>query len=171
MGKRSQVNFKNLCALIYIMDFNSKNTSEGSISEWNEGNFKNLRLHEAQEWINAGKVSPFEPTEDKTKMNYQIWKAGIDILYGEGQSKYSDDEIKEVNDIKDLVESMIEMKPPVRKITEHSINGKRDKLTPIPENQKRIKKYLEVYEEIVKKHNDAHGLSTRNRDEEDIKGL
>ena len=53
----------------------------GNISEWNEGNFKNLRLHEAQEMINLGKINPFSHSQDKTTWNYHIWKSGIDINF------------------------------------------------------------------------------------------
>lgn len=153
------------------MAYNKKEMNEGSISEWNEGNFKNLRLHEAQEWINNGKISPFELSDDRTKFNFQIWKSGIDILYGEGQSKYSSEEIDEVEGMKKLCETIIEIKPPTIRVTEHSIEGRKDKLIPNQENQKKIKELLEKYEFVVKKYNDDHGLSTRNKEEEDWRGL
>ena len=58
-------------------------SGNGSVSEWNEGNFKCIRLHEAQELINLGKVNPFAYSRERTAWNHQVWKAGIDILYGE----------------------------------------------------------------------------------------
>ena len=146
-------------------------TDIGSISEWNEGNLKNLRLHEAQEWINAGKISPFDMTDDKTKFNFEIWKGGIDILFGEGSSKYSDDEIKEVQKLKQIIELLIELKPAVRKETEYIVNRKKDKFVPLKSNQENIRKFLESYELKVRSLNNTHGLDTRNKDEDDTKGL
>ncbi len=148
--------------------------NKGSISEWNEGNFKNLRLHEAQELINMGKVDPFSYSSEGTSWNYQIWKAGIDILYGEGCSKYTtgeESEIDEVKKIKDFIELFCDTKPPFKQITEHHIDSQQSKFIPNIENQRKIKEMLEMYEKIVKQYNDDHGLSTRNKDEDDWRGL
>jgi len=144
---------------------------EGLKSEWNEGNFKNLRLHEAQEMINLGKLNPFVSSEDGTTWNYQIWLGGIDILLGEGMSKYGDDEVIEIENEKKFIEELIKLKPPFTRIIEFKLNGQKGRFIPIPKNQKRIKKILENYESIVKKFNDIHGLSTRNADDDDWRGL
>lgn len=147
-----------------------KEDDVGSISEWNEGNFKNLRLHEAQQLINMGKINPFGMSENGTSWNYQVWKSGIDILYGEGQSKYSEGEIDEIDNIQELIETILRIKPPFKTITEHSYIGTNNNFVPITENQRKIEKFLKLYEKKVKEYNDAHGLSTRNKDE-DLKGL
>lgn len=144
--------------------------NEGSISEWNEGNFKNLRLHEAQEIINLGKVNPFSLSEDETTWNYLLWKAGIDILYGEGESKYSGEEKEEIDKIRDLIDSLIYFKPPFKTIITKNYDGGKKNYLIINENQERIKKFLRLYERQVKYYNDKHGLSTRNK-EEDLRGL
>ncbi len=144
------------------------NGNNGSISEWNEGNFKNLRLHEAQEMINMGKVDPFSYCSEGTSWNYQIWKAGIDILFGEGSSKYKDTEIKEVEKICSFYDQFLVAKPPFKQITEHHIDSQGTKFIPNQENQKKIKKILQMYEKIVKQYNDDHGLSTRNKEEEEV---
>jgi len=149
------------------MVFDPKETDEGFTSEWNEGNFKNLRLHEAQEMINMGKINPFGYSEDETSWNYQIWKGGIDILLGEGQSKYATGEIEEVKTQKKFVEEIIKFKPPFKRIKEFKLHGSVGRFISIPANQERIKEILQDYENIVKKLNDVHGLSTRNRDSMD----
>jgi len=146
------------------MNYNPTEVDEGFTSEWNEGNFKNLRLHEAQEMINIGKINPFGLSEDGTSWNYQIWQGGIDILLGEGLSKYATEEITEVKTQKNFVEELIKLKPPFKRIIEFKLHGKTERFIPIPINQKRIKEILQDYENIVKKLNDLHGLSTRNRD-------
>ncbi len=176
MLQRNKISNKKTFKLYKPLDFMDEpdNINNGSISEWNEGNFKNLRLHEAQEMINMGKVNPFSYSENETAWSYQIWKAGIDILYGEGASKYSTgekSEVEQVEMIKNFVERYLSIKPPFRKITEYHIDSKQDKFIPIKENQQKIKKALEIYEKIVKKFNDKHGLSTRNRDDDDWRGL
>lgn len=148
------------------MEIDTKDT--GSISEWNEGNFKNLRLHEAQEMINYGKVNPFTASEDRTSWRFQLWKAGIDVLFGEGAAKYGTDEKKKAIKIKSMVETFIALKPPFRTIIDVSIDGKNSKFIPVSTNQKEIKQLLEIYELIIKEYNDIHGLSTRNKEEEDI---
>jgi len=142
----------------------TKGDDFGSVSGWNEGNFKNLRLHEAQEMINIGKVNPFSLSEDGTSWKYEGWKAGIDILFGEGISKYAKDEIDEVKAIKNFVEKYILIHPPFKYITIYNIQGKQTKFKSLKENQNNVKKYLEEYEEKTKKFNDIHGLSTRNLD-------
>ncbi len=143
---------------------------EGAVSEWHEGNFKTLRLHEAQEMINYGKVNPFSIAEDEQAWKYQIWKAGIDILYGEGQSKYSDDEEKEVENIRDYIYRVLQVFPPFKTISETNYAGKKDRTIGINSNQEKIERILYLYEKKVKQLNDVHGLSTRNQ-EDDTKGL
>lgn len=147
-----------------------KLSDTGSISEWNEGNFKNLRLHESQEMINSGKINPFGSSEDGTTWNYLLWKSGIDILYGEGQSKYKDEEIIEIEEIKKTIKLILKVKPAFKIIQKLKYGGNESKFIPIKKNQDKIEEFLELYEKQVKQYNDDHGLSTRNK-EEDLRGL
>ena len=153
------------------MGSNQHSPAEGNISEWNEGNFKCLRLHDAQEMINQGKVNAFAITDDGVTWNWMIWKAGIDILYGEGQSKYSSDEIEQVDNIKNLIEIFLQVKPPFQTVMISNFMGRNSKFMSLRENQATLKKYLEIYEKVVKRYNDEHGLSTRNKEEDDWRGL
>lgn len=139
----------------------------GKVSEWNEGNWKNLRLHEAQETINHGKTDPFIYSQEYRRWNYVLWKGGIDVLFGEGMSKYSEEEIERVLRMKKIIETFLELKTPFKKIYSYGIGGRKEKYVPVKEDQSKIKEYLEKYEQIVKKYNDEHGLSTRNRDDMD----
>jgi len=144
---------------------------KGSISEWNEGDLKNLRLHKAQIDINIGKVNPFSFSEDFNSWNYMVWKGGIDVLFGEGMSKYGEEEIEEVNSVKSLIETFLGLKIIFQKVYFNQGGIKREKFIPNKDNQLKLKEYMELYEKIVKKYNDNHGLSTRNRDLEDTRGL
>ena len=76
----------------------SDNFGKGQISEWNEGDYKNLRLHKAQEIINASTLNPLGKMNlfGITKIGYRFWFDGIDMLFGEGMSKYSSDEVKDI---------------------------------------------------------------------------
>lgn len=143
---------------------------EGVISKWNEGDLKNLRLHDAQVKINDSKVNPFSYSHEFMNWNYLNWKGGIDVLFGEGMSKYSDTEVEEVVRIKNIIETFLELRTPFKKIYGSEEGKKIEKFIPVKEDQHKIKEYLELYEKIVKKYNDAHGLSTGNI-EVDVKGL
>lgn len=139
----------------------------GSVSEWNEGDLKNLRLHEAQEMINYGKMNPFSLAEDGVSWKYEIWKGGVDILYGEGQSKYNTEETKEIEKVRALLEKTLRLKKPFRKVTLQAYMGNQTKHMPVEENQQKIYQFLIIYEKQVKKYNDIHGFSTRNKDDFD----
>ena len=147
------------------------NPDDGKISEWNEGNFKCLRLHEAQEMINRGKVSPFKFYEEEMCYGYQLWEGGITILYDEGNSKYSMEEKEEVDKMKTFVDHFIKYKPPFKIIDTGSLERQANNSVPNLQYQEELIKILRMYEYIVKKYNDDHGLSTRNKEEDDWRGL
>ena len=144
----------------------SGDKGQGQISEWNEGDYKNLRLHKAQEIINAATLNPLKPIIlfDMKKYGYEFWFDGINILFGEGISKYGETEVTEVEKIRDEIEELMEKDPAHKNFSNY--NGQTgysihpDKWTP-------IKKKLREFEYKVKKYNDEHGLSTRNKDDDE----
>ncbi len=140
---------------------------EGNISEWNEGNFKSMRLHQAQSIINYSKLSPLTQSEFGAGFNYNLWITNIDILYEEGKPKYKSSEIETVDKVKKLIESLIKLKPPHIQVYEASISGTRTKYVLNKENWESLKRVAELFESLVRLYNDKHGLSTRNRDEDD----
>ena len=83
---------------------------DGNVSMWNEGNFKNLRLHEAQEIINSAKLNPLKKVGNN--YGYQIWYPGIQVLYGEGDSKYKQEELDLINKIKEQIDVLLLYYPP-----------------------------------------------------------
>jgi hypothetical protein len=139
--------------------------NEGSVSEWNEGNFKNLRLHEAQELINTGKMNPLKNFDNS--WNYEQWIDGITILYGEGNSKYSDKEIIIVEKTKEIIFARILLYPPFSKSIQVKFGKKKVENKLNYANWNFLRKLIEVYEKQVKYFNDIHGLSTRNYDYDD----
>jgi len=141
----------------------------GQVSEWNEGNFKNLRLHEAQEMINIHKINPLKPI-GFNRYHYHLWISAVNVLYGEGQSKYSDDEIKEINILKLDLDVSLAIYPPNLLVYYDSISGKKKKSVFSNKNWMKIREKIENYESRVKYFNELHGLSTRNVDY-DLEGL
>lgn len=141
---------------------------EGEVSKWNEGNFKNLRLHEAQEMINFSKIHPLKKTNGT--WNYETWISGIDILYGEGHSKYKDKEIENIEKIKKIITDVVMYKPPFKVIVNSGMGGKSHGFKINYEAWENLRKLIEIFEQKVKYFNDQHGLSTGNVDE-DWEGL
>lgn len=135
-------------------------TSTGEISEWNEGDFKNLRLHQAQDIINQSVINPFGKFQfgSLTKWGYELRLDGINILFGEGMQKYSDDEYKKTIELKKAVEELIEKNVVCSTIKSNGRIG----VSINKNNWKKIKEKIEEFEYEVKYLNDKHGLSTRN---------
>jgi len=129
---------------------------KGDVSDWNEGNFKSMRLHDAQLLINKSKADPFSFYQGK--FNYQWWFAGIDIVYGEGVQKYSGSETTSVEELKKEVEELMKMEII---FTCKDWTGRPYKKY-LLENWAKLKERLEEFEFLVKRLNDKHGLSTRN---------
>jgi hypothetical protein len=143
--------------------------SQGMISKWNEGNLKSLRLHEAQELINISKLDPLAKI-GKNQWNYRRWIYGIDILYGEGQSKYSSDEKKDIMRIKSILKKSLTTYPPMIVISFNGYDDNPQDHRIDPHNWIIIEGLIDIYEDKVKYYNDKHGLSTGNWDD-DLQGL
>lgn len=136
---------------------------EGRISEWNEGNFKSIRLHEIQDSINKLRLNPLMITEGK--FNY-IWLIhNIDILCGEGYSKYSKTERKEVDEIQELLYQACENLPPTLVVENEGIAGKEKTFTVHKERYQKLMELITIFERKVKDYNDKHGLTSPNKEE------
>ena len=148
-----------------MVDEFNKDSKKGEYSEWNEGDYKNLRLHKAQEMINLSSVAPMEKINffDIKKYGYELWFDGINILFGEGMQKYGEDEYKKVVGLRNAIEEFIRTKRVCYPITNQY---KQKGMGVNMENLKDLKMLLRDYEYLVKVYNDKHGLSTRNRDDD-----
>lgn len=150
------------------MEINTGKT--GAISEWNEGNLKSLRLHEAQEMINIAKINPTAKSSTDSSWNYQNWIAGIDILFGEGNAKYSDTETKSIKKIREVIDMFLVKYPIHKSVNYRTMTDTRKKYKTLNGNWERLRVLIEMYEEQVKYYNDKHGLSTRNKMTEGLFG-
>jgi hypothetical protein len=140
-------------------------SNKGLISAWNEGDYKNLRLHRAQNMINIASMSPFAKITlyDISMYGYEFWLQGINSLFREGKSKYSGEEFKEVVKLREECEKLINN----NKIS-FPVNGLDKKgYGYFPDKWKELKQKLQEYEDKVYFYNESHGLSTRNIDDEE----
>ncbi|MEI7781890.1 MAG: hypothetical protein WCJ18_08200, partial [Planctomycetota bacterium] len=88
---------------------------KGHISEWNEGSTRIERIHIALTNINMYKTNP--TLKFNGRFNYENWFLEIGVLYGEGTSKYSSDEIKEVDRLKSIIGNIIKYNSPIKSVT------------------------------------------------------
>lgn len=136
---------------------------KGLISEWNEGTFKSIRLHEIQEVINTLKLKPLNFTD--SKFNYELLYININNLYHEGYSKYSSEEKKEVDVYMETINEIIRHYPPTIKNTQEEISGSSSSYSVDGIRLERLLDLLRDFERLVKHYNDKHGLTTANRRE------
>jgi len=141
-------------------------STDGEVSEWNEAVFKMKRLHDIQTEINNSKMDPLSKNDCLVNLwNFQVWINSVLALYSEGQAKYSDDEIKEVNQIKDLIENYIKKYPIYNMVIKQNYSCKKEtKPYFSQDNWENIRKLIVVLESKVKLYNDKHGLSTKNQE-------
>lgn len=118
--------------------------------------------------INISKVCPLKKTGDS--WNYENWIAGIDVLYGEGHSKYKDNEIEDIEKLRDLISKFLMFKKPHNMIVDNGMGSSKINYALNVEVWIDLKKLIEIFEQRVKYYNDQHGLSTKNY-EEDWEGL
>lgn len=142
---------------------NKTGNPEGEMSEWNEGVLKSIRLNSIQILLNNSKVDLTARSLDFTHFNYELWITSIDLLYGEGKAKYSEPEIEEVDKIKELAFKTLKLFPPCTYVIEHKSSGKNKTIIVNKENLDRLIKLGDIFETAVKKYNDKHGLSTKNK--------
>lgn len=141
---------------------------KGAVSQWNEGELKNLRLHKANEIINFAILNPLKKLSlfggQIEGFGYELWFKGIQMLFGEGSEKYSSNEKKEIEKIRDEIETIIE----TQKISYESGNNSGARIIGVYNAPwVKLRKKLREFEYEVKRCNSMHGLSTRNKEEDD----
>lgn len=148
------------------MDYSKyEKKQDGFVSGWNEGDLKNLRLHNIQTAINYYKTNPLVK-DDFGIYNYENWFKQIECLCDEGKSKYTAKEKEEVGKIISLIELSLELRPIFKIIKNEGFKNKKMEILN-RENWKENLKLLRLFEDKVKYFNDLHGFSTRNIDSEE----
>lgn len=133
--------------------------SGGEISKFNPAQHKMNRINNISEIINECKLNLEAWNYQFNDWNFNIYLKSLNILYKEVKPKFSDNEKKHCELIKDSIEmAMIEFP-----ISQRS----RNKWTRIDEFRLSIfKKHIEIYEDVIRSYQDAHGLDTPNMEDD-----
>jgi len=134
----------------------------GRDSEWNEASFKSRRLNDIQELINFYKMQLL--SKSNGEWNFMGWHKAIDLLYGEGQSKYGDKEKREVLGQLEIARKLIRSKNICVKKTINTISGKKTVFEFNDDVFEKLYSLLYSIEMKVKDYNDKHGLTTKNKE-------
>lgn len=145
--------------------------TDGEVSLWNEAMFKMRRLNQIQEEINRCKMYLLGKHWVTGQWNYIVWFNAVNSLFGEGESKYSNEEKEEIRKIRNLIEEELNVHPPHEVQVSQTINGKKFREVLNKERFANIKKLITLFESQVKLYNDKHGLSTANKDNIDAKSI
>jgi len=148
--------------------YNTGNTSDGEVSEWNEALLKMKRLHELQTEMNRSSINPLCKHPLNNEWNYLIWFKCTCALFSEGNAKFKKEEVLEVNKIKEVIETLLEVLPPYE--TRGGVGNKTTNVVN-KKNWKMIKGLIEDMEFKVRFYNDKHGLSTKNQENMDGRSI
>lgn len=141
-----------------------KEKVDGKVSQWNEGEFKVGRLDEWQKVANLCRVNPFVKNYEYPNLyNYEVWIMALITIYNEGATKYSAAEIKEMENIKTLIENYQTNLPIITTKKRISYSGSSNKPHINQENWAILKKVINIFEMKARKLNDDHGLGTENK--------
>jgi len=143
---------------------------DGKVSEWNEADYKMKRLHELQTEINKCNMMPLSKHFLNGEWNYIILFRCISALYSEGNAKYKQAELDEVNKLKEMITKHLKVCPP-HKPKNKAGSGNQMQWTLNLENWELLQKLLEEYEYKVRYYNDKHGLSTHNKESMDGRSI
>jgi len=136
----------------------------GRISQWNEGLFKSSRLDMIQVNINYLKANPLKLSDGE--FNYVVWFRQIELLCDEGYSKYSTKEREEVDVLRNLIIEVLENLPPTTFVKNDSMGGSTVSYIIDKERFRLLRQLILKFELRVKDLNDAHGLTTQNKEED-----
>ena len=98
------------------------------------------------------------------KFNYEWLLKAIEALYGEGRSKYSDEEKEEVDKLREISLSYFRFFPPHISFINNTTFSRGSETFKF--NQKNLDILMELlykFETMVKDYNDEHGLTTKNK--------
>lgn len=136
----------------------------GRISQWNEGMFKSSRLDMIQININFLKANPLKMSEGD--FNYILWFKQCELLCDEGYSKYAKKEREEVDKLRNLIIDVLDILPPTTFVSNEGMGDSKIGYTIDKERFRLLRGLILKFELRVKDLNDAHGLTTSNKEEE-----
>jgi len=125
------------------------------ISEFNELQFKMIRVHKLQDQINELWNCPLMMNFNFGSYNYESIFSNLQSLYAEVYAKCTPDEIKEYNGLEEEIEKLIEDEPPF----EFGNHPTSKKASLNKDNWKEINKKLSDLRKLIKRLLDNHGYS------------
>lgn len=130
---------------------------------FNEAGFIVKRMHDLHDRINKARNNPLAWNVEEACYNYQlIFNASVSLLK-ESWAKLTDDEQKELWNLKDLITKTMKVLPVHQDIYKESTDTKETNIN--YDNWSRVEKLLDIFENKIQISLEAHGLS--NPDVED----
>lgn len=124
---------------------------------FNEGVLIARRLDVLQTRINSVRVNPLAWNNEQATYNYCVWYSDLCSLLNEAWSKMTDEEKKEIDKVRILIDEYLKIFPPHKTIVNENLNTREVKVR--IENWEKIKKLLFIFEQNIKLYLDRHGLS------------
>jgi len=125
------------------------------ISEFNELQFKMIRIHKLQDQINELFVNPLSPNLAFGDYNYNLLVSIIRNLYAEVHSKCTDEEREEINNLLEDIDNLMEDEPPYQQSNHPT--GRKAILD--NDNWKKLRKKIHTLNLKVRGLLDAHGYN------------
>lgn len=147
------------------MIFMSYENSEGVKSQFNAGVALTQRIDSLQRAINAARYNPFAINPETMTYNWQVMIDSLNGLYQEGRPKFTDAEQKDCEQIRGVVDKLIEFSPPVMTQTQGRYGTQRQSVD--YESWTKLKKLLTIYEQKLRQYFDVHNLNSPNREDDD----
>lgn len=136
---------------------------EGEKSIFNAGVAQAERIDSLQRAINASRFNVLAVNPETMTYNYQVIIDANNGLLDEAWAKLSDDEQKLGLKLKKLINDFIEIKPPMKKIT----NGMSEEMKINKDNYKDMLKLIDIYSRTIKEFLNSHDMNSPSKDEDD----
>jgi len=136
----------------------------GYESAFNEAALKMKRIHESQNVVNSLSVNLLMYNPIAQKYNYEIVCAELITLLHEVSGKLSDNEKKEGKRWRDLLISVLEIKPIYTKEYNESLGNLKSYDKHHPENWKYLRKIIFEFGDLIREYLEKHGLSAPNQE-------
>jgi hypothetical protein len=133
----------------------------GDVSKFNEAFLKMHRFHKIQDRLNSCRLNPLQQNEVLGLWNFMAMISDCDSLYLEVYGKLTEDETKEIEGIRDKIESFLLKHPIYSENT--NVNGKR-RLNMDMSAWNILKKEIFKYECKVRKLLNRTGYDSPNKE-------
>lgn len=145
----------------------SNPADEGTVSKFNAGLLKMKRLHDLQALLNLINVNLTAFNEEYGVYNFELKLSICDNLFQETESKLSEKERDDTNELREAIHKFI-AKNPICETRRSKIYPYNNAVKFHSDRWKVLNKWLFKYETIVRRLLDAHGLDTAYEGDEGL---